>query len=128
MNSTLSGLADGEQDIDTQSLPWDEEQAMKVTGGRRTLAIELLEMLLEDAPKRLGTLEDNLAMNDLTAAAETAHTIAGGAGHCAALPLRQASKSLEQTLREQRQERIEPDLEVLRSEIERLKSFSSSLR
>jgi two-component system, sensor histidine kinase and response regulator len=52
--------------------------------GAPDLALEVIELFLEDAPGRIDTLRDSLARGDLPTATRIAHTLKGSAGHVGA--------------------------------------------
>ena len=59
------------------------------------LVLDMLEILLEDAPGHIKRIEEAIADRDTTALAAAAHRLKGAAGNLGAEPLFEAAKDIE---------------------------------
>lgn len=112
---------------DTEALPlWDEDTALASVGGDTAMARGLLAQLCASLTAELATMQDALASGDLSALAETAHHINGGAAYCGVAALRASLWALERRARAGDQAGARAALSMVAAEMERLIAFEQT--
>jgi two-component system sensor histidine kinase BarA len=106
--------------VHTPAPPIDREAALRAAAGREGLANELLGMLVGDLREQQERIAGALADGDLTALAEIAHSLAGGAAYCGARPLHDVARALQQAARAHDSEDVARHALALEVEAERL--------
>ena len=91
---------------DRESTPVDKKQALVNCDGDEELFLEIVQIFLEDTPKRIEALSQAVEVDDADQIQKTAHALKGAAANLAAGPLRQASQSLEKAGRDLSQEHL----------------------
>ncbi len=86
----------------------------------RKLLGKLARLFLDEAPARLGRIEEAMRSHNVKVLQETAHTLKGSAGNLAAMAVFEAAKQLEQVARTGDWAQADGAYAVLRSELERL--------
>jgi HPt (histidine-containing phosphotransfer) domain-containing protein len=105
---------------DVVAIPLDLEDGLARAGGELEFYRELLDLLLEDVPPRIGELRSAIGAGDPERVARTAHAIKGAAANLSAHPLRDAAYKLEMKGREGRAAGLEPFVAELEAEFARL--------
>ncbi len=78
---------------------WDESATLKFIEGDEELLGELIQLFIENVPKRLAELHSSLVKNDLDALANAAHAIKGMTGSFFAEPATSLASELEYSAR-----------------------------
>jgi len=74
---------------------WDKDAAIKRLMGNQKLLATLVEMFVEDIPKKLSELHKMVTDNDISGVRHTAHTIKGIAANLSGMTLQNATEELE---------------------------------
>ena len=98
----------------------DREAALRAAAGREDLANELLGMLVGDLREQQERIASALADGDLTALAETAHSLAGGAAYCGARALHHVARALQRAAQAHDSQDVARHALALEVEAERL--------
>jgi HPt (histidine-containing phosphotransfer) domain-containing protein len=101
----------------------DLEGALRWVGGDRRLLRELIELFVDDMPKRLTGLKEATATRDVRQLERLAHTLKGSAGILGAGALQVAAQGLEEAMRARRLEVMPELLAALERELERVGVF-----
>ncbi len=78
----------------------DWNAALELAGGNAQLAQDLLQMLIEEAPRLLERLEHGLNGGDPQALWDDAHKLHGSTAYCGVPALREASAGLESAIKQ----------------------------
>ena len=101
---------------------FDKTVLMRVTAGDEALALEMVELLMNDLPRQREQILAASARGSRHELARLAHSLAGGAAYCGALELKRRCLELENCLLGAHAFEVgRPENEVL-DEIERLLS------
>jgi CheY-like chemotaxis protein len=92
-NTTQSNVAQIES---TDSLLWDESDALKRLANKRTLLNKIIELFMSDGPMSLAALAKALEEKNSADAQLHAHSLKGSSGNVSALKLYNISKHLEE--------------------------------
>jgi len=118
---------DSADDIPIWDLPaWDQAAAVQSVGDA-ALARRLLHQLCAGLPDELAQLRRLYAAGELTAAAEHAHHVSGGAAYCGVTALRSSLKALEREARSGDATATGLALEALAAQVERLVAHEQAL-
>lgn len=98
---------------------WDQRAAVESVGDA-ALARRLLHQLCAGLPDELAELRRLYAAGELTATAEHAHHVSGGAAYCGVMALRSSLKTLERQARGGDAAATGRALEALAGQVERL--------
>jgi HPt (histidine-containing phosphotransfer) domain-containing protein len=79
---------------------FDREVFERQIGGDRALALEVLQMFIEDCPERVAAIRAAVEQGDASALCTAAHTLKGSAGYLAAAHVVDAAARLERIGRE----------------------------
>ncbi len=113
---------------DLESTPVDKKQALVNCDGDEELFREIVQIFLEDTPKRIEALSQAVEADDADLIQKTAHSLKGASANLAAGPLRQASQVLEKVGRDHQTALARERFRRVQHEWERLKKYLTSLR
>lgn len=105
---------------------WDRAAAVQSVGDD-ALARRLLHQLCAGLPDELAQLRRLYAAGELTAAADHAHHVSGGAAYCGVTALRSSLKALERQARSGDAPATGLALEALAAQVERLVAHEQAL-
>ena len=88
---------------------------------------KIFTVFMGSLAERLDLLEQAVSKRDYPAAANQAHTIKGGAGNVAAMPLYEMAQSLEKACEKEDPERVARMVKAVKEEYGRLKAFGRTL-
>ena len=125
-SSSLGGIEDLASD--RESTPVDKKQALVNCDGDEELFREIVQIFLEDTPKRIEALSQAVAADDADQIQKAAHGLKGASANLAAGPLRQASQALEKAGRDGQTALAREGFRRVQHEWERLKKYLTSLR
>ncbi|MDX1451904.1 MAG: response regulator [Oleiphilaceae bacterium] len=94
-------------------LVWDQNKALDRLAGDERLMKTIIDLFLEDSPKRIQAIQEALAVNDMQSCAASAHAIKGASGNIAANALHAAARELEHAARQGASEQLRALLGVL---------------
>ncbi|MCW8923276.1 MAG: Hpt domain-containing protein, partial [Gammaproteobacteria bacterium] len=99
---------------------FSRSEALKLAADNIELANELTNMLIEELPSYLQSINDALAKHNIKQLRHDTHKLHGAARCCGTLALRQAAERLESDIDNNNSETLEPSSHQLIDEIERL--------
>ncbi len=79
---------------------FDRAAVERQVGGDRALAVEIMQMFVEDCPQRIAAIRAALAQGDPAALSSAAHTLKGSASYLAAPLVVEAAARVERIGRE----------------------------
>lgn len=98
----------------------DRNLALERAGGSIDLAKELFNMLLRELPVYRETLREMHQAKEFDAIKEVVHKLNGSATYCGVPALKKAAESLESNLKKGELQAVEPGLQSVLAEIERV--------
>ena len=112
---------------DRESTPFDKKQALVNCDGDEELFLEIVQIFLEDTPKRIEALSQAVADGDADKIQKTAHSLKGASANLAADPLKQAAQVLEKVGRDGQTALARERFRRVQHEWERLKKYLTGL-
>jgi PAS domain S-box-containing protein len=103
--------------------PLDLEQAVEEFCGDRELVAAVIGGFCDEVRRQIPAIEAALRAGELDEVRAQAHKIKGGAANLTANPLSEAAAAAEQFAAAGQQELLEPALETIRAEFDRLETF-----
>lgn len=113
---------------DRESTPVDKKAALVICDDDEELFLEIVQIFLEDTPKRIEALSGAVVAGDADQIRKTAHALKGASANLAAGPLRQACQALERTGRDGQTALAREGFRRVLHEWERLKKYLTRLR
>jgi two-component system sensor histidine kinase BarA len=98
----------------------DTNLALERAGGNQDLACELYQMLQNELPNYLTTLQKHYDNGDYNALLEVVHKLNGSATYCGVPALKQAAATMEGNLKQQAKDSYAGGLSNILHEIKRL--------
>ncbi|NBB95645.1 MAG: Hpt domain-containing protein [Planctomycetes bacterium] len=98
----------------------DYDEALDRMDGDRDLLREMAELVLEDIPYQLTTMQQAMDADDSEALAKSAHSLKGAVANLAARSTQQAASDLEQAARVGDMDRVAAGLRVLQQQLDSL--------
>ena len=95
----------------------DLKRAIRISGGNKEIANELVTMFINDLPNMLGRVNDAYNMNNLDLLEEEVHKLFGAASYAAAPRIEEAAKYLEKATFRKRTENIDKYIAVLNEQV-----------
>ena len=95
--------------------------------GKQALYDKLLVQFLDSAPKEIGSLQDNLASNNLDRMRRISHALKGSAGTLGAIAVQAAAASLEAAIKDVEEALKSDDKAAIEAKTEALTTASQKL-
>ena len=99
------------------------DDAMKLTNGNETLAVELFNMLIKELPEHRNGIQQAITCNNTEKLREVTHKLNGASRCCGTPALRNAASSLEFTINNGENDSIDMKSNQLLAEIDRLLEY-----
>lgn len=115
------------QKVTETNCPVDMTLGTELAGGNRSLAEEMLGMLLDGLPEDLNTIQKSIELKDHNALLERVHRLHGACRYCGVPELMNACQQLETLLKKKnslKSSKIQEGIKQLTDSIHRLQSWS----